>query len=350
VPIVGIRYASLADRSQGLRSTTLVFDVYSINTRSTFDHVLDGAELPRLVRGLIPYAAFIWSGLRFDVFCFYFDGGLLHATPWWRAELVLLRLAGRKIVVLPYGGDARLVSTTRAIKPWNIFSDVPLGAEDREQRAVEDRRAAFGRYAHAMLGCADIVDDLPRVDGIFRFPYDTRGVVPVSATPRETVTIVHAPNHRHYKGTKHLIDAVERLRAKGLPVELDLVERVPNSEALRRYAEADIAADQFLAGAYALFAIEAMALGKPVVCYLNTRFERWHPEWAVCPIVSASPDDLADKLEALVRSPELRASVGAEGPEYVERYHSLPSVGRDMARIYQGVLGRDWVSGGSPAP
>ena len=28
-------------------------------------------------------------------------------------------------------------------------------------------------------------------------------------------------------------------------------------------------ADQFLIGAYALFAIEGMALGKPVVCYLK---------------------------------------------------------------------------------
>ena len=54
------------------------------------------------------------GGLRYDIFCFYFDGGLLGETPFWRVELPLLRLAGKKIVVWPYGGDARLASRTRA--------------------------------------------------------------------------------------------------------------------------------------------------------------------------------------------------------------------------------------------
>ena len=58
-------------------------------------------------------------------------------------------------------------------------------------------------------------------------------------------------------------------RAEGEPIELRLVERVPNTEIRRQLAEADIVADQFIVGWYALFAIEAMAMAKPTLCFLR---------------------------------------------------------------------------------
>ena len=120
-------------------------------------------------------------------------------------------------------------------------------------------------------------------------------------------------------------------------MRLDLVEGLPNEEARRRYAGASIVADQFLAGAYALFAIEAMALGKPVVCYLNPRFAVHHPELVECPIVSANPDELIGVLRELVLDRRLREELGARGPGYVERWHSLRSVGSDMDRVYRSI-------------
>jgi hypothetical protein len=341
IPIVNIHYATRADRTQGFDSRSLVYDVYSINSRELFDHVVGLVRRPFPVRLVAPYVVSLWAALRFDVFCFYFDGGLLHATPWWRVELALLRLAGKRIVVLPYGGDARLRSTTERIRPWNVYSESAPELDDRHEPDVRERIAAFDRYANVMLGCADLVEDLPRVDGVFRFPFAPPALPPPEprVAGRELV-VVHAPNHRHYKGTAHLERAVERLRGEGVAIALDLVERVPNTEALRRYAAADIVADQFLAGTYALFAIGGMALGKPVVCYLNDRFRPWHPEWDECPIVSASPDDLVDVLRRLASDAGLRAEAGGRGPQYVEKWHSLESVGRDLAATYGGARER----------
>ena len=159
---------------------------------------------------------------------------------------------------------------------------------------------------------------------------------PERRVQNDVPVIVHAPNHRHFKGTHHLIRAVEELRAEGVSVELDLVEGVSNQEALSRYADADLIADQFLAGAYALFAIEGMALGKPVVSYLNGRFRQWHPEWEECPIVSANPEELKDVLRRLVVDRGLREELGEQGPAYVSKYHSLDSVGRSMKPFYVG--------------
>jgi hypothetical protein len=80
-----------------------------------------------------------------------------------------------------------------------------------------------------------------------------------------------------------------------------------------------------------------MALGKPVLCYLNPRFEPFHPEWAECPIVSANPDSLLEELRRLVLDREERKRLGALGPGYVRKYHALESVGAKMDEIYRAL-------------
>ena len=47
------------------------------------------------------------------------------------------------------------------------------------------------------------------------------------------------------------------------------VTRLPHAEAMKLYAQADLVIDQLLAGWYGGFAVETMAMGKPVVCYIR---------------------------------------------------------------------------------
>jgi hypothetical protein len=319
----------------GYESASLVYRVYHPADRHAFDHVWEPFRSIRGLRQLAPYLALLWAVPRFDIYCFYFDGGLLAETPFWRAELPLLRLAGKKVVVWPYGGDARLPSATRARGGWHAYSDVPRGSEDRDEADVRAHLDTFGRSAHVILGCADLVEDLPRVDGVLPYPFDVDAWLPVDAESDDVVRVVHAPNHPHYKGTRYLETAVAALRNDGLPVELVLVQGLSNAEARREYERAHVIADQFLIGAYALFAIEGMALGKPVLCYLNPRFARHHPEWADSPVVSASPDTLEAELRALVVDPERRRALGVRGPEYVRAIHSREAVGARLDAIYR---------------
>ena len=344
VAVINNRYSSLADRLYGYRSETLVYETYAINRADDFDHVLDRFVRVPVLGLLVPYAAFVWAGLRYDIFGFFFDGGLLGHTPWWRAELALLKLAGKRIVVYPYGGDARLVSRTRAVGRWHAYTDVPPGEEDRDEADVRTRLEAFGRHADVILGCADLVEDLPRLDGVFLYPLPIEDWPVAATTDDETVTVVHSPNHPHYKGTRYLVDAVEQLRREGLPLELVLVQGMTTDEARSRYEQADVIADQFLIGAYALFAIEGMSLGKPVLCYLNERFAPHHPEWAECPIVNTSPETLVENLRRLVQDAELRAELGRLGPAYAEKYHSLRAVGARLDAIYRSLCGYEYRS------
>jgi glycosyltransferase involved in cell wall biosynthesis len=339
-PIISNRYGTRAERLYGYRSDSLVYLVYRINQRDDFDVRLDRARRLPVIGWLVPYAAFLWAGVRYDHFCCLYDGGLLGG-PGLPLELPLLRLAGKGIIVSPYGGDARVASATRARGPWNAYSDIPVGEEDADEEAVRRRLALFGRWADVMLGCADLVEDLPRLDGVLNLPFDAANWHP---GPPEVddgiVTVVHAPNHRHYKGTRFLEAAIEQLRSEGLPLEFVVVEGMTNDEAREVFARADIVADQFLLGAYGLFSLEAMALGKPVLCRLDDRFRPYHPAWAECPIVSADPDTVEDELRKLVLDSERRRELGARGPGYVEKYHSLAAVGAALDGFHRRIWER----------
>ena len=56
------------------------------------------------------------------------------------------------------------------------------------------------------------------------------------------------------------------------------------------------------------------------------------------PVVSATKDDLVEKLRPLVESFELRKRLGAEGRAYVERVHDLDKVADRFIEIYASIL------------
>ena len=160
---------------------------------------------------------------------------------------------------------------------------------------------------------------------------DLTAYTPVPPSDRARPLVVHAPSHRGKKGTEHVIAACE-----GLPVELELVEGLHHDEARRRYEAADIVVDQLNAGWYGLFAIEAMALGKPVVTFLHEEAVRRSAEafGIEVPIVSATKETLRDVLARLAADPDERRRLGAAGRAYVERVHDIERIADRLLDLY----------------
>ena len=122
----------------------------------------------------------------------------------------------------------------------------------------------------------------------------------------------------------------------GLDADLVLVEGLHHDEAFERYREADIVVDQLNAGWYGLFAIECMALGKPVVTFLHDEaVERTQRELGTrVPIVNASKETLRARLEPLVASAAERKRIGAASRSYVEDVHDLERVADRLLDLY----------------
>ncbi len=145
---------------------------------------------------------------------------------------------------------------------------------------------------------------------------------------------MHAPSSRRRKGTDHVLAA-----CAGLDVDLRIIEGLRHDEALEHYRDADIVVDQLNAGWYGLFAIECMALGKPVVTFLHDEaVRRTEDAFGIkVPIVNATKETLAAALRPVAESPEERRRVGAASRAYVEQVHDVERVADRLLALYAGL-------------
>jgi len=244
-------------------------------------------------------------------------------------DLPVLRRARKVIAVTYQGDDARQGDFCRAHFPISILDGVEPGYytpwSDRRKR---ERIAKFTHYAHLVYALnPDLLHVLPRAAQFLPYanvdPAEWRPVAG-SLGARATPVVLHAPSHRGVKGTEHVIAAVDRLRAEGVAVELSLVEGVKLEEAKQIYERADVVVDQLLAGWYGGFAVQAMALGKPVAAYIRSEDLRFIPQAMreELPVVNATPQTVYEVLRSLLRSPSSDlAALGQRSRAYVERWH-----------------------------
>ena len=351
VPLISIKYHQQALGLYGYDSVSVVDELYFLTARTDFDHtsweLLDrtklGKRLPMgLKRRVVSYYTFLWALRRCDVFVFYASSMILRYTRLKYSELRLLHRAGKKVVMLAYGGDVQVASrATNLLYKHALAQDYPEYVRGEKRTLAE--LEYLSRDADHIVSGVDWVYYMPWWDSLTvgHFAIDMSRWQP-SMSParsrRERVVVLHAPNHREIKGTRFLIRACEELAAEGVPLQLELLEGVPNTMIHERMAEADIVADQFIIGWYAMFAIEAMSMGKPVLCYLRPDLLELHSLYATardCPLVNTPPLRIKEVLRELVADPELREELGRRGREYVEANHSLEAVGAMFDSIFR---------------
>jgi glycosyltransferase involved in cell wall biosynthesis len=248
-------------------------------------------------------AAFVRLLPRTDVFHFYFGLTLVPKS----LQFPFLRAARKKSVF-----------------HW-------LGSDIRGKTPAE---LAYGKRADAQIvGSYDAIRWVPEAH-VVPPGLDLREYLPRPPSDNERPIIVHAPSNRAKKGTARVIEACAQLA-----VELDVVEGVPHDEARERYARADIVVDQLNAGWHGVFALEAMALGKPVVAHLKPDVvERSAEAFGVrVPIVAADGDTLVEVLRPLVEDASLRRELGAQGRAYVEHVHDSERVADRLLAVYAGL-------------
>ena len=151
-------------------------------------------------------------------------------------------------------------------------------------------------------------------------------------TNEKRINIVHAPSGNG-KGTKWFLEAMEKLSQKH-NINLILIRNLPQQEAFKEYMKADIIFDQITVGTYGVFAIEAMAMGKPVITYISEDMKKKLPK--DLPIVSATPDSLYGVLESLILDSELRNHLGKQGRQYACKYHDCGNNAAVLKAIYEG--------------
>lgn len=247
-------------------------------------------------------------------------------------DLPLLKLAGKKIVVFTNGCDVRhysLVEPEAQEKghKYHICFDCNL----REKCSLSVKRIKVKKIEKY----ADYVFSHPLTGHLFnrkcilpRVPINL-GTVSFELNKSPEPLILHAPSKSIKKGTRYLLEAVEKLKKEGYRFKFLLCENMDNVEVRRKLSRSEIVVDQLLARAYGLFAIEAMASGNVVLGNAKGGDYGFPEE---LPILTTNPDNIYENLEMVLKNPQLRIEMAQKGRVYVEEYHDHIKVAKDFLR------------------
>jgi glycosyltransferase involved in cell wall biosynthesis len=288
---------------QALRRKSVDARLVVFNTQPAHPEADENLHLPRgpaWRRQAVQFRALAKLLPSTDVFHFYFGLTLVPK----RFQFPILKAARKKSVFHFVGSDIR-------------------------GRSPDE--LAYGRLADAqIIGSYDAARWIPDAE-VVPPGIDLSAIEPVTRRADGPVRVAHAALSRRRKGTELVVAACEELE-----LELDVIENVRHDEVGPRLARADIVVDQLNSGWYGLFAIEAMAYGKPVVGYIHDEAAtRTAAAFGVeVPIARTTKETLAADLRTLAVSDEERRSRGAAGRAYVERVHDADRMADRLIDIY----------------
>jgi hypothetical protein len=284
---------------------------------------------------------------RYDVLHYYFGRTFLSwddfVTPLPEAhnDLRVARWLGRKIFMTFQGCDVRQ-SDHSSIR--NKYTMCHLG----HCQAAEACRSTYDKKRRLLL--QEILPYIDRafvlnpelaheVPGAVFLPYiviDADEVTPTWPRSDGPITILHAPSDESIKGTRYILPALENLK-KRWPIEVLLVKGLPHQEAMKLYPRADLVIDQVLAGWYGGFAVEMMAMGKPVACYIREEDLQFIPAAmrAELPLLRLTPDTVEADLEAMLHQRAQWPEWGRRARQFALRWHHPQRIAAAMLRAYK---------------
>jgi hypothetical protein len=341
---------SRAERRLGLESDLVI--TYNTWLNYGADRVLGGYG----ERSAASFARRVAFGIKapfsYDVLHFYFGrsylffedigGRLSLLAPLLAADLRLARSLGKKVYMTLQGCDVRIASGSNQRNAWTMCAEgrcsaysACISTYDAQRRRMVERLLPLCDkvfYLNPELG-----HELP-ANAAF-LPYASCEIAAFEvALPRATgrPRIVHAPSNGGIKGTPMILAALEQLKTR-YDFDLILVENKPHVEALAIYRDADIAIDQILAGWYGGYAVEMMAMGKPVACMIRDADLGFVPPamQTDLPLLRIHPDTLVDDLAAILDAQAQWPDWGRRARRFVERWHDPDAIARAMADCYQ---------------
>lgn len=251
-----------------------------------------------------------------------------YSKPLYGIDIKILSKVGKKIYVTFQGSDVRNVEYSRNNYEWHFAKEKEYKWNIKGEEVRKRKTYLFNKYSRGIFAVnPDLLNTLP--DRAKYVPYasvfPSRFKVYPPSKGNGVLKVVHAPSNRIVKGTKYILKAINSLIDDGYPIELTLVEGLNNIEAVNVYQSADIVIDQILSGWYGALALEVMAMGKPVICYIRKDDLRHIPEQMAneMPLINSNPEDLYKQLKEIVNMNRHELEkLGHSSRKFVEKWHN----------------------------
>ena len=347
-PILTLPLKARAESLLGINAKSLVYESYGI-AKNGFDINLEKWVSKPILGRFVPLLTFLFACCTQDRLHFFYDRGLLpsfNTGVFSTFELFAYKIFKIKTFFWAYGADVRTRVQTQSLGPVNCCTYCPsikkacICIEEKGQSNYN----AIHRHATRCFSMGDMIHYTPGSDNsVFYWPIDInvengqkyQPVYPTGDVKRSLV-IVHAANHREFKGTNFLVNAVNELILEGYLIDLRLIEKMPNVKALENYRLADIIFDQCLIGFHGYFALEGMALGKPVMSFIrNPNADLLEPN--ECPLINISTETIKTEIAYLYQNRISLVEIGKRGRNYIEKFYTLEAVSGRMGLAFNNL-------------
>lgn len=283
--------------------------------------------------------------LDYDVYHFYFGTSLYMDL----SDLDILRKNGKTIIMHLCGADCHNRVPNQSIFDHfrRVYHNHPADMPPMMIRGQHRALSIIDQAVDAFITGTWLIDHaprlalMPRTNKSWGIPIEIQAwrdrIASVDVTDKDPdkVYILHAPTSWHTKGSDFVIPVLDKLKRDGYPIEIILIQGMLPSEIHRMFAKADIVIEQILAGWYAQFACEMMAVGKPVVSRIDPYLQS--QVGLSPPLVNASPHTLYEELVKLIEDIDYRERVGEAEMAYVEEHHDHMKIGQDLLELYDSL-------------
>lgn len=243
-------------------------------------------------------------------------------------DLYLLKLFSKKIYFTFQGSDARYSSHFNEIHSSDVLSGLNADYLSPAADRFKKKRIKRARRCANKIFCLN-PDLLKNLGSDAKFiPYynvDISSITAQSIFQNKSIHIVHAPSKKDIKGTKYIVEAIKQLQKKH-NIKFTLIEGLTNKEAQKIYDTADLLIDQLIVGWYGGVAVELMARGVPVICFLNEKdLEQIDKEFINdLPVIKSNIKTITQDLHELILRPSKELeSIGVLSRKFVLKHHEI---------------------------
>ena len=302
-----------------------------------------------LLEAALRVALFAWALVRFDAFVFGFGTSFLWQSA---LEFRVLRRLGKRTVCVYHGSDSRPPYLDGSL----MARDTGHGVVECVQltRRAKERVARVGRWVdwvvdHPMAAHFHeraIVQWLAIGIPSRRIDAAPAGAAAGRATATGVVRILHSPSHPEAKGTARIREAVERVRARGVAIELVQIVGRPHAEVQAELARCDFVVDQLYSDTpMAGFATEAAHHGRPAVVggYAAEHLARIRPPDAWPPTLYCHPAEVEDAIHRLATDPGFRRDLGERARAFVTGAWAPRRVAERFVRLFADDVPPEWL-------
>lgn len=255
------------------------------------------------------------------------------------SDLKMIKEAGKKIVFIFTGTDVRWLYAMQQDFTKHGIPPVPYDNYNTDEHSLRQRLNTM-RLAEKY---ADVIVSMPNQSQLALRPYyPYRQFVDLDKfdhrpAQRKRPLIVHAASNSSVKGSKIVIEVLEKLKSEGLKFDFKILSGLPFHEIKEEYANCDILIGQMFIPSGGFQERELLACGKVVM----TSIHHHYPDCQLIdtPIIDVNPTHLEAKLRQWIPDLEGRQKLADEALPFAKKHHSPHAFCQNILDILDGTAG-----------